>query len=63
MKPILTAAPVLVGFCLAICDATAAEPAARPNVLRAGTNFISTHVYSVEVRAAAFGLAATKSNP
>src|SRR5262245_26977438 len=53
MKPIVTlfrlvARPVLAASCLAVCYANAAEPAARPNVSRAGTNFISTPVYSPE---------------
>src|SRR5262245_6289896 len=50
MKPIATlfrliARPVLAASCLAVCDATAAEPS---NALRAGTNFISTPVYSAD---------------
>jgi 4-hydroxy-4-methyl-2-oxoglutarate aldolase len=51
MKPIarilrLSAIPVLLASFLVVHDATAAEPAARPNVLRGGTNFISTRIYS-----------------
>ena len=51
MKPIaciLTVSPILIACCLVVWEATAAEPVTRPNVLRAGTNFISTHVYSSE---------------
>src|SRR5215207_1316734 len=51
MKPIasvLTLLPVLIASGLVVCGVTAAEPAARLNILRAGTNFIATPVYSAE---------------
>src|SRR5262245_28607669 len=51
MKPIACIScwiSLFVACGLLSCDATAAEPVARPAVSRAGTNFIATHVYSVE---------------
>jgi regulator of RNase E activity RraA len=53
MKPItcvvhLTLLAVPIAFSFAVPHAVAADAAGRPNVLRAGTNFISTRIYSAE---------------
>jgi 4-hydroxy-4-methyl-2-oxoglutarate aldolase len=51
MKPIACIShwiPLFIACGLLSCDATAAEPVARPAVSRAGTNFMATRVYSAE---------------
>jgi regulator of RNase E activity RraA len=53
MKPTIriihaTLLALTIGTRFAVVDTDAAEPAARPNALRGGTNFIPTHVYSAD---------------